>query len=464
MQPFHMSTREPVAERLSGVHDAFDRGTSRPLAWRRAQLKGLECMLVEQEAAFCAALADDLGKPAAEAWLTEVSYVIQASKYARRNLDRWARPRRVSTPVFALPGQSRVRPEPLGTVLIIAPWNYPLQLCLAPLVSALSAGNCAVIKPSELVPATSRALHEFLPRYVDPDCVAVVEGGVEVATELLDQPWGHIVFTGGPRVARIVMTEAAQHLVPVTLELGGKTPCIVLPDADLEVAARRIAWGRYTNAGQTCIAPDHVLTDAGTRDRLVPLLCKAITEMFGSDPARSPDYGRIVNEAHFDRLLGLLEDAQCAIGGESDRERRYIAPTVISPASEDQACMQEEIFGPLLPVLEVGDLDDAIARVRSRPKPLAAYLFSKDRKAQSRVENEISAGSICINDVMIFMAVEDLPFGGVGNSGMGNYKGESGFRNLSHNKAVLSRTFWPDWALRYAPVNPAKMKWLRRLR
>ncbi|NNL96069.1 MAG: aldehyde dehydrogenase family protein, partial [Xanthomonadales bacterium] len=427
-------------------------------------LEALERMLAAEELELCEALSSDLGKPAPEAWLTEVSFVIQASQFARKNLDRWTRSRPVNTPVFAMPGRSRVRPEPLGTVLIIAPWNYPLQLCLAPLVTAISAGNCAVIKPSELAPATASALARLLPRYLDPECVVVIEGGVDASTQLLDEPWGHIVFTGGSRVAKIVMSAAARHLSPVTLELGGKSPCVVLPDANLEVAARRIAWGRFTNAGQTCIAPDYVLTDAHTRDRLVPLLRNEIEQMFGEDPSRSPDYGRIINETHFDRLLGLMEGAQCVVGGDSRRESLYIAPTVISPAAADQACMQDEIFGPLLPILDSPDLDTAIAHIRSKPKPLSAYLFSKDRKAQARFEDEVSAGSICLNDVMLFMAIEDLPFGGVGNSGMGNYKGEGGFHNLSHDKAVLSRSLWPDWALRYAPISSAKMKWLRRLR
>jgi aldehyde dehydrogenase (NAD+) len=434
------------------------------LAWREAQLKSLERMLEVHETAFCAALAQDLGKPAMEAWLTELSFVAGVSRYARRNLRRWARDRRVRTPVFAQPGKSWIHAEPLGTVLIIAPWNYPLQLCLAPLVSAISAGNCAVIKPSELAPATSATLARLLPDFVDPDCVRVVEGGVETSTELLRQPWDHIIFTGGEKVARIVMHAAAEHLTPVTLELGGKSPCIVLPDADLEIAARRIAWGRFTNAGQTCIAPDHVLTDAATRERLLPHLRTAISGMFGPDPKQSPDFGRIINTMHFDRLMSLFEAPEVAFGGENSREDLYISPTVLSPVGVESPSMQEEIFGPLLPIVEIDDLEDAIRFIRSRPKPLAAYLFTRSNAAQRRMLDAVSAGNICLNDVMLFMAVDELPFGGVGASGMGNYAGEAGFRRLSHNKAVLKRSWKPDWRLRYAPVTAAKRKWLRKLR
>jgi aldehyde dehydrogenase (NAD+) len=453
-----------IEARAARSRQAFASGITRPGAWRLAQLRALETMLTEQEALFCQALGADLGKPRAEAWLTEVSVVMAASRHARKNLSRWMREQPVATPLFAMPGKSWVHPEPLGTVLIISPWNYPLQLCLAPLVTAISAGDCAVIKPSELAPATSAALAEQLPRYLDPDCFGIVEGGIPASTALLEQRWDHIVYTGGGRVARIVMAAASRHLTPVTLELGGKSPCIVLPDADLEIAARRIAWGRFTNAGQTCIAPDYVLADADTRERLIPLLAREIRDMFGQDPARSEDYGRIVNPGHFDRLLGLLEPDKVVIGGQSDRQGLYIAPTVLSPADRDSPSMQSEIFGPILPLVEAAGLDAALDFVAAGPRPLAAYLFSRERAAHRRVVDRLSAGSICINDVMLFMAVDGLPFGGVGESGTGSYKGQGGFDRLSHRKAVLRRSEKPDWRIRYAPYTQARMKWLRWLR
>jgi len=459
-----MPDEQQVQATIARCHSAFESGVTRPLDWRSGQLRALEAMLARHEQAFSAALRDDLGKPAPEAWLTEISYVAGAARHARRKLRRWARKRRVRTPLAALPGFSRVRPEPLGAILIIAPWNYPLQLCLAPLVTAIAAGNCAVIKPSELAPATSAALARLLPEHLDPECFGVAEGGVDAAKLLLDRPWGHIVFTGGEAVAKIVMAAAAKHLTPVTLELGGKSPCLVLPDADLETAARRIAWGRFTNAGQTCIAPDHVLADAGTIARLVPLLREAVREMYGEDPEQSPDYGRLVNARHFDRVMGLITPAEIAFGGHGDRDRLYIEPTVLGPVTGQSPAMREEIFGPVLPLVEVAGLDDAIGRIRSGPKPLAAYLFTRNGAAQEQFADRVSAGGICINDVMMQMAVDGLPFGGVGSSGTGTYKGEAGFRRLSHDKAVMRRSFRPDWKLRYAPVTDRKLRWLRRLR
>jgi aldehyde dehydrogenase (NAD+) len=464
MEPEQMLTVDTARALASSLKDAFDSGRTRRLAWRIRQLEGIERMMVEREERLAAALHQDLGKSAAEAWLTETSFVAHAARHARRNLPRWTRDKRVPTPVFALPGRSWIRSEPLGTVLNISPWNYPLQLSLAPLVTVVAAGNCAVLKPSELAPATAALVADLVPEYLDGDCIRVVAGGVPEATLLLEQRWDHIIFTGGAYVARIVMAAAARHLTPVTLELGGKSPCIVLPDADLEIAARRIAWGKCTNAGQTCIAPDYVLTDAPTMQALVPLLQQAIRDMYGDDPGRCADYGRIVSDGHFDRITGLLEGGAPVHGGAADRERRYIEPTIVAPADPDSALMQEEIFGPVLPIVETGDLQAALDFILARPKPLAAYLFSKSTSAAERVVSELSSGSICINDVMMFMAVDELPFGGVGASGTATYKGEPGFRQLSHQKAVLRRGWKPDWRLRYAPFTGHKVRWLRRLR
>lgn len=450
-----------LVERL---REGFGSDRTRSAQWRDAQLAALGNMLETHEKAFLDALHEDLGKPAMEGWMTELSYVTGEIDHCRKHLDRWMKPRKVATPVFAQPGRSWTQAEPLGVVLVMAAWNYPLQIALAPLAAAIAAGNCAVVKPSEHAPATSALIARHLPEFLDPDCFAVVEGGVPESTALLEERFDHIIYTGGSAVGRIVMAAAARHLTPVTLELGGKSPCIVLPDADLEVAARRIAWGRYLNAGQTCIAPDYLLTDGDTEPALVRALERAIRDMFGADPQQSESYGRIVNRRHLDRLSGLLTSGEVAIGGRVDADDRYLEPTVLTGVSPGDPVMQEEIFGPILPVLRVDDLDAAIAHIRAGEKPLAAYLFTRDRAAEERFLNGVSAGSACLNDVLMFSAVPELPFGGVGESGIGAYKGERGFLNFSHLKAVMRRAWWPDIRLRYAPFTRGKFRLLKKLR
>jgi aldehyde dehydrogenase (NAD+) len=370
----------------------------------------------------------------------------------------------VSTPLVGQPGKSWVQPEPLGVVLVIGAWNYPLQLVLAVLAAAIAAGNCAVLKPSELAPATSDVVARRVPEYLDSDCVKIVEGAVPETSALLELAWDHILYTGGGNVGRIVMAAAAKHLTPVTLELGGKSPCVVMPDADLLTTARRIAWGKFTNAGQTCIAPDYLLVDAETEKKLVPVLQQVVTEMFGENPEASDSFGRIVNDRHFDRLSGFIASGEVAIGGQTNAETRYIAPTVLTGVSADSRVMQEEIFGPILPILRSADLEASIRFIRASDKPLAAYIFTKDSTAEARFLEKVSCGNACINDTMMFMMVDELPFGGVGASGMGSYSGEPGFRTFSHMKAVMRRGWWPDFAIRYAPFTDKKFKLLRKLR
>jgi aldehyde dehydrogenase (NAD+) len=459
-----MSATPDFSSVFDELRATFETGTTRSLTWREQQLRALERMMAEQEQAFVDALNTDLGKHPMEAWVTEISYVAHDAAYCRKHLKKWVRRRRVSTPVTGMPGSSWVQPEPLGVVLIIGAWNYPMQLVLAGLAASIAAGNCAVIKPSELAPATSAALARLVPRYLDEACVRVVEGAVPETTALLELPWDHILYTGGGKVGRIVMAAAAKHLTPVTLELGGKSPCVVMPDADLATTADRIAWGKFTNAGQTCIAPDYVLVDAETEQKLVPLLRKAVSSMFGADPATSDSYGRIVNDRHFQRLSGLLESGAVAVGGQTDAAQRYIAPTVLTDVDADSAIMQEEIFGPILPIVRADDLDGAIRFIRGRDKPLAAYIFTRDKEAEKRFLASVSSGSACVNDTMMFMAVPELPFGGVGPSGMGCYSGEHGFRTFSHMKAVMKRGWWPDPDLRYAPFTDGKFRLLRKLR
>jgi aldehyde dehydrogenase (NAD+) len=453
----------PVAEALTRARAAFDRGVTRPIAWRERQLDGLLRMLDEGEDQLVDALVADLGKPRLEGWTTDLGVTGAEIKVLRKNVAKWAKPRRASLPLVALPGRGRVHPEPLGTVLIIAPWNYPVQLLLEPLAAALAAGNAAVVKPSELAPATSAALAELLPRHLDAEAVQVVEGGPEVATELLEQRWDHIFFTGSTRIGQVVMEAAAKHLTPVTLELGGKSPAIVHRSANLEVAGRRIAWGKFVNAGQTCIAPDHVFVDESVQDELVEHIRAAVKDFYGDDPKASADYARIVNGRHFDRLTGLLDGSgEAAVGGETDADEKYIAPTVLVGTSPDAPAMQEEIFGPLLPILPVASVDEAITQINARPKPLALYVFAGDDDVVDDVLERTSSGGACVNHTLVHITPPELPFGGVGDSGTGRYHGRSGFDTFSNLKSVLRKPTRPDPALLYPPYTKGKERIIRR--
>jgi aldehyde dehydrogenase (NAD+) len=443
---------QPTVGGLAERQRAFFRaGPTRDVAFRRRQLRVLRNAIVEREADLLAALKADLGRPAAEAYSSEIAVVLHEIDFASRHLAAWARPRKVHTPLILFPGSSWIHPEPYGRALIISPWNYPFQLAVAPLVAALAAGNCAVVKPSEVAPRTSALIAEMLTAAFEPDYVAVVEGGAETVEALLAEQFDLIFFTGGPRVGRIVMGAAAKNLTPVVLELGGKNPCIVDIDADLDSAARRIAWGRFFNAGQTCIAPDFVLAHASIRAALLERLAAVIESFFGKDPQASPDYGRIINDHHVHRLAGLLGDGNITVGGRVDASDRYIAPTVLDNISWDAPIMQEEIFGPILPVLTFDDLNTAIEKLQQRPKPLALYFFSGNRMRQDEVLRRLSAGGVCINDTFSQMLNLRLPFGGVGESGMGAYHGKAGFDTFSHAKAVVRRAVWVDPGSKYPP-------------
>ncbi|MFN9772436.1 MAG: aldehyde dehydrogenase family protein [Burkholderiales bacterium] len=454
---------DPYADRVAALRATFASGRTRPIEWRRSQLDGIARMMVEREAAFAAALAEDLHKPLQEAWIAELSFIQGEAAYASKHVGRWAAPRRVRTPLVGQPGRSRLVPEPLGVALVIGAWNYPIQGTLGPLVGALAAGCCAVVKPSEVSAATSHALARLLPQYVDPDAVAVIEGGVDETTALLEQRFDAILYTGNGTVGRIVMAAAAKHLTPVTLELGGKSPCIVTRQADLDAAARRIAWGKWMNAGQTCIAPDYLLVEKGLGSTMVERLRAQVKRMYGDDPKRSPDYARIVNERHLRRVARYLETGRVAFGGEVDAADRYVAPTVLVDVPADAPVMTEEIFGPVLPIVEVADLDEAVRWVVGRDKPLALYVFGSSAEAESVVART-SAGQVCVNDTMMFMAVPELPFGGVGASGTGAYTGPHGFRTFSHLKPVMHRGTMLDLDARYPPYTAAKLGLLRRLR
>ena len=450
---------------IAAMRQPVSDGATRPRSWRIEQLKRLEDAIAERRDAVLTALASDLGKPAVEAYF-ELVAIQREIQLVRSRLSRWMAPRAVGLPVFLQPGRAEVLREPLGCVLVIGPWNYPFLLSLQPLVSALAAGNTVVLKPSEHAPATSSLIAELIQAAFPSTTVQVVLGDGPVAQALLRERFDHIFFTGGERVGRLVMEAAAQHLTPVTLELGGKSPAVVLGDADLDVSARRLIWGKCLNAGQTCIAPDYLLVDEAVEASLVELLSQRITHCFGSDPLASSDLGSLVNQAQFERLQALMEGArsrgQVLYGGQSDPSRRRIAPTLIQVDSFDDPLMQEELFGPLLPVLRVSGLSDAIERINQRPKPLALYLFTKQREAQEQILQRTSSGGVCINDVVMQVSVPELPFGGVGNSGMGSYHGEAGFRTFSHERSVLRRPFRLDLPFRYPPY-AGKLPLVRRL-
>jgi aldehyde dehydrogenase (NAD+) len=440
-------------------------GITRPLAWRLQQLERLARALEEHSDAVLEALADDLGKPAVEAYFDLVA-VRNELRLCRRQLRRWMQPQRVGMPLTLLPGQAEVIQEPLGCVLIIGPWNYPFQLCVKPLVSALAAGNTAVLKPSEHAPATAALISRLIASAFPDGTVQVVQGDGAVAEALLQERFDHILFTGGERVGRLVMAAAARHLTPVTLELGGKSPAVVLSDADLTVTARRLVWGKSLNAGQTCIAPDYLLVQRPVLEPLLTLLGQRIEHCFGADPLQSPDLARIINPAQYARLSTLLEGArergQILHGGQCNAEARRIAPTLIRVEDLDDPLMQEELFGPLLPVLAVDDLDEAIQRINRRPKPLALYLFSGDRRQQRRLLAHTSSGGVGFNDVVLQAGVPELPFGGVGASGMGAYHGKAGFDTFSHRRSVLRRPFRLDAPFRYPPY-AGRLPLVRRL-
>ncbi|MER7578807.1 aldehyde dehydrogenase family protein [Kitasatospora sp. NPDC097691] len=430
---------ESIPSVVARLRAEFTTGRTRPLAWRLDKLAALRSLLTEQTEALQQALHADLGKGAAEAYRTEIGFTINELDHTVAHLAQWLQPRPAAVPEFFRPAEARIVRDPLGVVLIIAPWNYPLQLALAPLVGALAAGNTALVKPSELAPATSAAIAELLPRYLGEEAVAVAEGAVPETTALLEERFDHIFYTGNGAVGRIVMAAAAKHLTPVTLELGGKSPVVVEPGADLAVTARRIARGKFLNAGQTCVAPDYVLAIGGTAAGLEAELAAAVRELFGDDPAESADYGRIVNERHFDRLTALLDDGRTVIGGDHDRAARYLAPTVLADVPATAPVMQAEIFGPVLPVLTVPDLDAAIAFINERDKPLALYAFTESTDTKRRLAEETSSGALSFGLPVSHLAMPELPFGGVGESGMGRYHGEYSIDTFSHTKAVVDK-------------------------
>ncbi|MET8022469.1 aldehyde dehydrogenase family protein [Streptomyces avermitilis] len=433
-------TPEQPADTVARLRATFRTGRTKPVEWRTDQLDRLRGMLTAHGADLAAALHADLGKSSTEAYRTEIDFTVREIDHTLSHLGTWLRPE--SAPVPPHLGDDATawtQYDPLGVVLVIAPWNYPVQLLLTPMIGALAAGNAVVVKPSELAPATSAVLARLLPRYLDTDAVAVVEGGIPETTALLAERFDHIFYTGNGVVGRIVMRAAAEHLTRVTLELGGKSPVFVDRDADLAVVADRLARGKFLNAGQTCVAPDYVLTDPETGRALETELARAVSSLYGTEPETSGEYGRIVNERHFDRLSGLLDSGRVVTGGGSDRTAKYIAPTVLADVDSESPVMQEEIFGPILPIVTVPGLDEAIDFINDRDKPLALYVFTASGTTRRRIAAETSSGGLGYGLPLAHLTVSDLPFGGVGESGMGNYHGRYSIETFSHRKAVLEK-------------------------
>ncbi|MBF0585738.1 aldehyde dehydrogenase family protein [Prosthecochloris sp. N3] len=437
----------------------FQGGRTRGYGWRRTQLSGLKRFLEEHEERILSAVADDFGKPRMETWLTEIYYLRTDIAFMLRHLRRWMRPVRVRTPMLYHPARSFFTCEPHGVVLVMSAWNYPLQLALAPLAAAIAAGNCVVLKPSEQAPATARVIADVLPQYVDHEAVRVVQGDAGTSRELLAERFDHIFFTGSERIGREVAAAAARHLTPVTLELGGKSPCIVDRRTDIGVAARRIAWAKFINAGQTCISPDYVLVDEAVESELLDALCSAVQRMYGS----GEPYARLISRRHTERLQRLMAGTRIVCGGRCELEECFIEPTVLTGVTGESAVMQEEIFGPLLPVLSYRTLDDAVHEAGSHGTPLALYIFSSSRSVQRSLMERIPSGGVGVNDLLFQAAVPGLPFGGRRESGMGRYHGKAGFETFSVTRSVHIKALYPENQLRYPPLSPSRFRWLQRL-
>jgi aldehyde dehydrogenase (NAD+) len=436
---------------LAGQKNYYNSGQTRDVAFRAAQLDTLYRVVSDNQQAILSALQQDLSKSAYEGYLTEVGLVLDEIRFVRKHLAKWAKPRKVRTHLLQLPGASHIYPEPYGVALIISPWNYPFQLVVGPLVGSIAAGNCSVVKPSEFAPATGRMLNELIGKNFDRNLVAVVEGDARVSKALLDEAFDYIFFTGSVDIGKIVMAAAARNLTPITLELGGKSPCIVDRSADPATAARRIVSGKFINAGQTCIAPDYLLAHRSMKTELIDRMKSLIAQFYGPDPRQSPDYPRIVNEKHFLRLVNLMRDGKVIIGGQTDPQTHYIAPTILDEITWDDPIMQEEIFGPILPVIDFEDLAEVIPRIKKLPKPLALYFFSNNKSRCEKIIKDIPFGGGCINDTLLHFANPHLPFGGVGSSGMGSYHGKKSFDTFSHQKSVLKKYLRFDAPLRYPP-------------
>lgn len=429
----------------------FAKGNTKDLTFRLEQLRRMYEWIEQEEDAIMAALKSDLNKASFESYMTEIGIVKEEIRYTQKHLRRWAKVRRVHTPLTQFPSRSFVYPEPYGVVLIMSPWNYPFQLTIAPLVGAICAGNCAVVKPSAYSPATSMVIQKMIRDLFDPSYVSVVVGGRAENEGLLNEHFDYIFFTGSMAVGKIVMEKAAKHLTPVSLELGGKSPCIVDETANISLAAKRIIWGKFLNAGQTCVAPDYVLVHRSVRDKLIKQMKKQVTKLYGKEPCYNNDFPKIINEKHFKRLQELWVGEHIVTGGVVREETRQIAPTILSDVTWGSKVMEEEIFGPILPIVTYDSLVEVVRDINARPKPLALYFFTKSVSNEAYVMKHISYGGGCINDVIIHLATSEMPFGGVGASGMGGYHGKASFDTFTHEKSIVKKSNLLDIPLRYPP-------------
>ncbi len=444
---------QDITEVLKQQRKFFAQGKTYPIATRQEYLRKLGQAITIHEREILEALRKDLNKAPFEAYATEIGMVKEELKTVTKNLRRWAKPNRVATSLMNFPSVSKVYSEPYGIVLIISPWNYPFQLALSPLVGAIAAGNCAVVKPSNYSPNTSKIIELLLTEVFPKEYVAVIQGGREANQSLLSQKFDYIFFTGSVEVGKTVMHAASEHLTPVTLELGGKSPCIVDETANLELAARRIVWGKFINSGQTCVAPDYLLVQSSVKAELLDKMKKYIVKFYGTDATKNENFPKIINEKHFHRLLSLMEGEKIVIGGHSSEETNQITPTILDHISWTSPVMQEEIFGPILPVMEFNRLEDIIPQINARPKALALYYFTTSKTNESKIIRNISYGGGCINDTIMHLASSHMPFGGVGESGMGRYHGKDSFDTFSHKKSVLKKSLRVDIPLRYPPYN-----------
>ncbi|KAK4481307.1 hypothetical protein RD792_012192 [Penstemon davidsonii] len=453
---------------MKELRSTYTSGKTRTFEWRVSQLKALIKITTHHEKDIVEALRSDLNKPEYEAFVHEIVGISSECKFVLKELRKWMKPEKVKTTMTTFPSSAEIVSEPLGVVLVISTWNYPFYLSLNPVIGAIAAGNAVVLKPSEVAPATSSLLSKLLSQYMDTSAVKVFEGGVPETTILLDRKWDKIFYTGSGKVGRVILAAAAKHLTPVVLELGGKSPAVVDSNINLKVAVRRIISGKWgSNSGQTCVSPDYIITTKAFSSQLVDALKDELEKFYGKDPMQSNDFSSIINSHHFDRLTKLLDDEKVSgkvvFGGQRDKTNLKIAPTAILDAPDDSLIMNEEIFGPLLPILTVDKIEDSIGRINSKEKPLAAYLFTNDKKLEEEFIKNVSAGGMAINDTVLHLAVNSLPFGGVGESGYGAYHGKFSFDAFSHKKAVLHRTFAGDIDARYPPYNPRKLQVIKAL-